>query len=163
MQSNRYASPALAKILTRLGLALVVIAILINLPNLTGKMVTLLAIPYADTGYIQREVDLLGAEVAALKFAAETTGMDKTVAWVSDDYEAREVYVRYWLYPRQIWLGDNLQEAAGQTAGVILVLKKCLAECTPAEITEPVTLNGYRLDRQFMVREDIVSVLTRVA
>ena len=161
-QTNRPPSSPFARLLAGLGLLLVAISLLFYLPDFVSKMTVLAAIPYAGTPYNQRQEDILGVEVTALKFAADTTGTDMLAAWVSDDYQARETYVRYWLYPRRIWLGDNLEQAAGEQAGVILVLKKCPSVCTPAEITGAVGVPGYRLARQFTVREETVSVLTRV-
>jgi hypothetical protein len=154
--------PLLPKILSGLALLLVALVIVLNLPGLASKTTALVAIPYADTSYIQREEDLLGAEVPALKFTADNTGPGELVAWVSADYQSRKINVRYWLYPRPVWLSDNLQQAATQKARVILALKSCPATCTTAEIAAPLNLDGYRVTRQFAVRDNVVSVLTRV-
>jgi len=161
VQADRRATPLLPRILSGLALLLVALVILVNLPNLASKTTALLVIPYAATGYVQRQEDLLGAEVPALKFTADNTGPDELVAWVSDDYQGRKINVRYWLYPRPVWLGDNLQQAAGQQAKVILVLKSCPAACSTAESTAPL-LDGYRLSQQFAVRDNVVNVLTRI-
>ena len=162
-KSDRHLSQLSTRILAGVSLLLVIIVILVNLPTLLSKSTVLLAIPYSDTSYVQREVDVFGAEIEALKFVADNTPTDITAAWVSDDYQARDVYVRYWLYPRRIWLSDHLQGAAGQNAGVILVLKQCAADCTAAEIAEPVTQSGYSLFRQFALRENIVTVLIKTS
>lgn len=163
MLAERRSPRKLPKILGWLSLALMAAVILFNLGNLLDKALVLVGIPYAGVDYRQRQNDVLGVTTEGLQWVSDNIETDKTTAWVSQDYVGRQPNVYYWLYPRKIWLGSELQQAASQSIDIILVLNSCDSPgCLAAGTGVAPDFTGYGLLRQFRHGNEMLSVLSRV-